>query len=204
MKWTATLWFHEVDPCWEARKQVTEIRQGRVGGFYLESGDTYSHTHTYTQKNLNKIQKYVDFALKSLIFFCKWQICCQSKPNEKEVPTSSYIKPAWSVQSGTACNLQVSLCEYICAIPHVHMLGASVCALHVILNAIEEDQSSARLGNTHKEQGAFIHFLDPSLSSHLLSPPPAMTAWLTIRHTIGAHVPLATISSLRPVHPNKD
>lgn len=33
-----------------------------------------------------------------------------------------------------------------------------------------------------------MHFLDPSFSSHLLSPPPTMTEWLTIRHTIGGHI----------------
>ena len=49
-----------------------------------------------------------------------------------------------------------------------------------------------------------MHFLDPSFFSYLLSPPPAMTAQLTIRRTMGARVPLATASSLRPVHPNKD
>ena len=64
----------------------------------------------------------------------------------------------------------------MCDIPHVHMLGVSACALCVVLKAIEVDQSSARLGNTHKKQGAFRHFLDPSLFSHLRSPPPAMTA----------------------------
>lgn len=49
-----------------------------------------------------------------------------------------------------------------------------------------------------------MHSFYPSFSFHLLSPPPAMTGQLTIRHTMGAHVPLATACSLRPVHPKED
>lgn len=45
-------------------------------------------------------------------------------------------------------------------------------ALHVVLNDTEEDQSSARLGNTHKKQGAFMHFPDPSLSPPFAVPSP--------------------------------
>lgn len=33
-----------------------------------------------------------------------------------------------------------------------------------------------------------MHFLDPSFASHLLCPPPTMTEWLTIRHTMGGHM----------------
>lgn len=49
-----------------------------------------------------------------------------------------------------------------------------------------------------------MHFLDPLFSVHLLSPPPAMTAQLTITGTMGKRVPLATAYSLGPVHPNRD
>lgn len=74
----------------------------------------------------------------------------------------------------------------------------------IFLCAPCKDQSPARPSNTHDKRGAFMDFLDPLFSFHLLSPPPAMTAQLTISHTIGAHVPIAAASSLRPVHPNKD
>lgn len=90
----------------------------------------------------------------------------------------AYVLIAPAVFPKLACMLFAGLRVrgHICDSPHVHMLGASACALHFIFNTMEEDQSSARLGNTHKEQGAFMYFLDPSFSSHLLPPPPAMTA----------------------------
>lgn len=70
---------------------------------------------------------------------------------------------------------------------------------------IEEDQGSAGLGYTHKEQGAFMHFLDPLTLVPFAFPSPCHDSMINHQtHNRRAYVPLAMTSSLRPVHPNKD
>lgn len=90
------------------------------------------------------------------------------------------------------CNLQVCVCEDICDIPPVCTLGSECLPLCTsYLTTQRRIRAQPDWVTPIKSRGPLCTFLILHSLPHLLSPPPAMTAWLTIRRTIGAHVPVA-------------
>lgn len=62
-------------------------------------------------------------------------------------------------------NSQVCRCEDLVKPPHVSVLCMS--------QSHRERSGLSRTGSSHAGQGAFMHSTDPSLSPHLLAPPPS-------------------------------